>query len=780
MSRICILSKLIFAAVTLLSISLTPFAHAAPGDKKISLASGGKTKYVILLDSNASPAEKYAAKELSAFLKKVSSADFNIVSQADLNTQPVIAVGPDAAQKIFPNLDLTGLGPDGIIIRSSSTNIILTGGKAEPRGTLYAVYTFLEDMVGCHWWTAEASTIPHCPDLTIPAPDIHYIPAFEYREPYITEAFDEDWAVRNKTNGGKAAISEQKGGQIRYARFDDKNSFCHTFNLIVNKKYAKEHPEWLSEINGKRILPPQCTQLCLTNKELLKFCIERVRKCLRKSPRDAIISISQNDWNYRCQCKNCRDVEVKEKSPSGLILRFVNAISDAIKDEFPKVKVDTIAYKYSRKPPVISTPRPNVIVRLCSIECSFSQPMTAPVNRKFADDIRDWSNICKRLYIWDYVTNFSHYMLPYPNLRVLGPNLRFFAKNGARGVFALGSYRSKGSEFGCLRAWVLAKLLWNPQLDDKKLIRKFTEGYYGKAAPFILKYINILHDEVEKENYPIRYVMVPSAPFLNCALLEKAEKLFAKAEQAVAGSEILLKRVRLAHAPVIYAIIKNYPGLYKQCSASGKRFPFKPYNYYLRNFISICEANNIFELAEGKGSSLKNFKQLNQPMKYRTRTAVPEICPAGSKWFDIQDSNFRLHHEGQWVERRKDRLASDAAAARMPTTHTTWAIQIPLPYVDDALWDVYIAARVVIRGKGSGTAFQCGIYDTSNKKTFVKPVFKIAATSANEYKLFKITTTKLDPAYYIWIAPTKNSANVAGIWIDRIIFVRTGNSAGSQ
>ena len=43
----------------------------------------------------------------------------------------------------------------------------------------------------------------------------------------------------------------------------------------------------------------------------------------------------------------------------------------------------------------------------------------------FARDIRDWHRLTNRLYIWDYTTGFSHYLLPFPNYYVLGPNVRF-------------------------------------------------------------------------------------------------------------------------------------------------------------------------------------------------------------------------------------------------------------------------------------------------------------------------------------------------------------------
>ena len=68
--------------------------------------------------------------------------------------------------------------------------------------------------------------------------------------------------------------------------------------------------------------------------------------------------------------------------------------------------------------------------------------------------------------------------MPHPNLRVLGPNVKFFVDHSVKGLFEQGAYTSKGAEMAELRAWVLARLLWNPALDGQELIDEFIAGYY--------------------------------------------------------------------------------------------------------------------------------------------------------------------------------------------------------------------------------------------------------------------------------------------------------------
>src|SRR5665647_2754084 len=81
----------------------------------------------------------------------------------------------------------------------------------------------------------------------------------------------------------------------------------------------------------------------------------------------------------------------------------------------------------SQTPPRNIKPRHNVVVRLCSIECCFAHDFkSCPENKSFLDDLKGWSAIAPHMYIWDYVVNFSHYVMPYPNFRVLQSNIQSF------------------------------------------------------------------------------------------------------------------------------------------------------------------------------------------------------------------------------------------------------------------------------------------------------------------------------------------------------------------
>lgn len=424
---------------------------------------------------------------------------------------------------------------------------------------------FLQDQCGVRWWTPWASRIPKQATLRIGELNVRATPAFEYRESFWYPAFDADWSWRNGCNGNSSRLTSEKGGLISY------KGFVHTFfPLVPPEKHFAEHPEWFSLIKGRRTTDRG--QLCLTNPKLRDFMVERVKAWLRESPDARIISVSQNDWYGACECPDCKALDDAEGTHAGTMLAFVNYVAEKIEPEFPRVAVDTLAYQYTREPPKTLKPRPNVIVRLCSIECNFREPLDHPLNAAFANDIRSWSKLCQRLYIWDYTTDFAHYVQPHPNWFALDANLRFFHGNGVRGVFEQGAYQSHGSEMSELRAWVLAQLLWNPQRDGRALIQEFLEGYYGSdAAPHLRRYLDLMHDASKGHN--LTCYSSTDSPFLRFKTLAEAEKLWQQAEAAAAKSPEFLERVRIGHLAMRYVWLSRWDKLRKECADAGATWP---------------------------------------------------------------------------------------------------------------------------------------------------------------------------------------------------------------
>lgn len=518
----------------------------------VTLANKGQSSYRIVVAADAIPSERYAAEELQKYLERISGAKLPIVNDKEPMGANEILIGDNAhLWQLRPMINFTALGTDGFVLRTHNGHLIIAGGK--PRGTLYGVYALLEEKLGVRWFTPEVESVPKLSRVSLPKLDETQVPALEYREVFWREMMrNADFAARHRQNGNHYDLKEKHGGR-KVVYFP----FVHSFDMLIPPDLYKDHPEYFPLIGGQR--KSGYVQRCLSNPDVLKIAIDNVKKWIREHPEASIISVSQNDTFNYCQCPDCKSLDDAEGTPCASLLRFVNQVAEAIEKEHPNVRIDTLAYQYTRKPPKTIRPRRNVIVRLCSIECCFAHPLgTCPSNEnsRFAGDIMAWEPVAPLLYVWDYTPNFAHYQQPFPNFDALQANVQFFAQHGVKGLFEQGNYSGGGGgEMGPLRAYVLAKLVWNPDTNVEQHVNDFLYGYYGKAADKIREYINLAHKPVREKGYHAHIFDPPTAPYVNNdELLNGAEKIFDEAEKLAENDDVRF-RVQVARLPVWYVKI---------------------------------------------------------------------------------------------------------------------------------------------------------------------------------------------------------------------------------
>jgi hypothetical protein len=558
----------------------TGLCHAAA----VTLAEKGQLSFPIVISTNAIPSERHAAEELQAYVQKISGVTLPIVTDAAPLRSREIILGDNAhLHRVEIDIDPAALGAEEFILRSDHGRLVIAGGK--PRGTLYGVYELLEQKLGVRWFTPELEVIPHTNKIVLPALNERHAPALEYREDYWTEAMrDTDFAARHRLNGANYKLKDMHGG--RGAVY---HPFVHSMDLLVPPELYAQHPEYFPLINGKRV--SGYVQRCLSNPDVLKIAIANVRKWIKEHPKANIISVSQNDTFNYCQCDQCKALDEAEGSPSASLLKFVNAVAEDIEKDYPQVRIDTLAYQYTRKPPKTIRPRPNVIVRLCSIECCFAHPLETCVseeNRRFREDILAWEPVAPKLYVWDYVTDFSRYQQPFPNLDVLQPNIRFFAQHNVRGIFEEGNYSGGGNgELAPLKSYLLAELLWNPEADVHKLMREFINAYYGHAAPKVFAYVQLLEEQVRDPKIHAHIGDPTKARYLNEPFAKAADALLADAEKLAENDTVRL-RVQTTRLPVWYVL------LYINHLSAAERTAL------ISRFIEVAHKSGISNISEGR------------------------------------------------------------------------------------------------------------------------------------------------------------------------------------
>ncbi|MBI2422917.1 MAG: DUF4838 domain-containing protein [Candidatus Hydrogenedentes bacterium] len=507
------------------------------------LFEGKQSAYVIALAPDASESERWAAQELQHWIGEAGGPELPLVNALEPLPETAIVLGwnPVTAKAVGEDKAPSGLLDERFVYESHGATLYIYGGAQ--RGALYGVFSFLERELGCRWYSPTVANIPLKSRFAFD--DLHHTeaPGVRVRNDFYYEAFEPIWAARNRVNGAMGH-REQPGGVEAYWG-------VHTFYpLMPPAEFFGTHPEYYSLIDGERI--HDHAQLCLTNPDVLRILTERILKTMRENPQYLIYCVSQNDWRNPCQCDPCQAIAKQEDSEAGPVLWFVNQVAEAAEKEFPGKFIGTLAYQYTRKPPKTLRPRENVVIRLCSIECCFSHDFkTCPENASFVADLEGWADIAPHMYIWDYVVMFGGYPMPFPNFRVLQSNIQTLQANKSIGIMEQAAYQSRGGEFAELRAYLIAKLLWDPTCDVEAVVNDFMYGYYGRAGQHVRAYYDLLQNRVTPDTHLYIFGLTGKDALFGEEFIRQADALFDRAE-AVAEDEARLHRVQLTRLSIMY------------------------------------------------------------------------------------------------------------------------------------------------------------------------------------------------------------------------------------
>lgn len=504
-----------------------------------SLECAAMRGWQIAVSAEAIPAEEYAAEEFQRWFGQASGI-----------TLPICRNEGEEKEKVSLVFD-PALGEEGFWIQVERDRMRIAGGR--PRGLLYGVYQFLEDFLGVRFLTYDHTYLPAKQPEAIPCGSVEYAPRFSFRWSYYREnAEHPEFAARLRVN--TVSDDPQLGGRT------NQHLINHSVGWLVPfARYGKEHPEYYALVDGKRDVDTRGggPQLCVANPEVVEVAAAAAIAHLNAHPGLRNISVSQADTDRYCRCPACEAINQQEGTPMGAQLQFVNAVAERIERVHPQVKVGTLAYWYTRQAPKNIKPRSNVQIQLCSIECCTLHPIDdpdCPKNRAFCRDMDAWSALCDDLWIWNYNTNFRSYDLPFPNLRSIGPNVRYFRRNRAKGVFMQANGNGLTGELSDWRNYLIGRLLWDPEADDQALLREFAELHYQEAAGPLLEYVNMLHDNAEARGVHPNCFPSPAEVGLDAAIARKGMEYFDQA-LALATSDAVRARVEKASISGYKALI---------------------------------------------------------------------------------------------------------------------------------------------------------------------------------------------------------------------------------
>jgi hypothetical protein len=584
-------------AAVLITALLNSDARAVTSGIDLAHLSG----WDIVITENAIPSEKYAAKELQTYLEQATGAHLEITndSSAGAFLRHFYVGNNAAAEKLMENPKDATFGPEDSQIVIGEKFVAIVGGR--PRGTLYGVYSFLEDYVGVRFLTADHTFVPKITGWRVIGPvDRTYRPPIALRHSYYRENSNApDFATRLRNN----AITDDPKLGGRTGRQTINHSFGY---LLPCAKYGKEHPEYFALVDGKRLAPVaddwHQSQLCLTNPDVLRIVTKAVLDELAANPKLENVSVSQNDDNFYCRCPKCAAIDDREGSPMGSLLTFVNAIAAEVAKKYPHVKVGTLSYMYSRRPPHNVKPASNVQIQLCSIECCPLHAIDDPTcqhNHKFCEDAEGWARICDDVAIWNYNVNFNSYQLPMPNLHVLESNVRYFVAQHAKGVFMQAAGDTLGAAFSDLHNFVISGLLWDPNRSGETLRDEFLRLHYGAAAEPLRELLFAIERKALNAGHNPSCFAPPNLyGFDDPSLAKDALAAFDRAMKLAPNDEI---RSRVAKASLcgyrlaLQPCWELAPGAKLDPSLQNRMKPFA------KQFFTLCSKYSVTFVKEGQG-----------------------------------------------------------------------------------------------------------------------------------------------------------------------------------
>ena len=693
---------------------------------------------IVAADSNAKV--QNAAKELQTYLDKIFSKSIKIADEANNTKLTLLLTKKNSlyTKELSFYKDINSLKEDGFIIKSENNNIIIVGSN--DRALFYGVYHFLEQYLGCRFLTKDFEYIPKFDQIVLTDIYDKEIPYFLYREFFSDESDSLEFATKCRLNGRLGHRSSDKY----------KDDFFPKGKMIYNQFVSSTLIDDDSfECNG---------QYDFSLPEVSRIALKSVNKKL------SAMDITTDDYiliEHEDRDSYCPNGLTSDDTAGKYFLYYSSYIAKNLKDTFQNSNVLYQAYQWSRTAPksVKKLPK-NTTIFFSPIEADFSKPLNSDVNQAIFDDLKSWNKFANDIFIWHYVTNFSGYFQPYPNIYALDKDIKqFFSLKHIKGVFLQSSYGTSGGELADLRTWVFSKLLWNPERNIDLLIGEFCDLYYGDASDDVQKYIRVLHNVHQKLDEKLLVKSSINAKYLHPVFLNYLELILDEGLKKISEDMVSKRHLLKLYSGIDYVRVMR-GDIDKNLEKSKKRF---------KQFLSSDDG--IANFAEG--ATVDNIKQIididrKNPFVPKEAKGLKE----GTDWFEFQEYALRLC----CANLSADINSSDGVSAVMKGEQDEWGFQLDINNLPKGKWNIYASVKIETDDTISLTDNARPVIYYGIHPTYVKGVSFLGQFTNNTYKSIKIgqINTEKSNAEYIWLSPAGNKL-IKSVYLDRIWIVRDNN-----
>ncbi len=473
----------------------------------LALVKDGKANAELIITKDKYGVAEHAAKDFRDQVKMISGAELPVLEAPGTMPVKIFVNSPDSLKK-YPE-DAAYLkdlkphyGEDGFFIRTEGNNIHI--GSIVPVGARNGLYRLLENNTDIIWARQDetfGTVYTETKNINIIWADARFKPMTPFRgwlgaRPH--------WSARNGANSNMPTIW---GGQGKIlGNFSD---------WLPNK------PPYQVYVDGKYVpFGYYQSQVCIGQPDSYDLIMENMCKSIerRKKLGEKMVSINwvtEDNWLV-CTCEACTapitlpDGTVLESSGqsqkhsmakeeqrfrSNQFYMFANRLARGLKEKYPEIKLQLLAYFFMEPPPDIPL-EDNIIVMLAPLytRADFRNPMSAPTNDHLWH-IRDgWKKKGVELALYEYY--FQH-----PAAEMMKYDIQDYLNAGFSNIGSElpGEFGRADSwhhwDLAAVEYWCFTRLAVDYTQDVEQLRKYFLTRVYREGAPAVEKFYALIRSQ---------------------------------------------------------------------------------------------------------------------------------------------------------------------------------------------------------------------------------------------------------------------------------------------
>jgi hypothetical protein len=490
--------------VALIALSVMLCAAIAPA---LTLTEDGDPVAMIIVPRQPTATEQFAADELQSYLEQISGTTLVIGPESDFVERPRLLVGNTATGRSVAPID--GGEPETFVVRTDGDDLVLRG--ASDRATLYAVYDFLEQDLGCRW-LGPGEAWEHTPrqaDIEVGPIDRTEQPDMKYR--FLRMTFPADapshhhdvlsWAVKQKINIGAGwPQTELPDSFVRRGGFRAWMSPHVLHHALSPEDYFAQHPEYFALRGDRRPKAERggFQQVCTTNPEVIDCVAHALDEMFGARSEVDFMGLGQGDGVAFCQCDECLALDTGELWPHSSRelpviterwMRFCNEVARKLQQTRPGKKIYTLAYHQTFRPPDPDTfeIEPNVMVQVVNSRPNYVcfvhrfENEDCPHHNRFRAGIEQWVEMTPGgVMVYEYTPHSTFCAMPYPAPWKFADDIAYLDEIGLVGYEGQSSPRIWGT-YG-INYYTIAKATWDAGIDADALVADYCDHAFGPAS----------------------------------------------------------------------------------------------------------------------------------------------------------------------------------------------------------------------------------------------------------------------------------------------------------